>query len=389
MPIWPSLRLEIDEVKKQHLYRFLEEVSSERGARIRVGQKNLLNFSSNNYLGLASCPRVVRAAAGALKKWGTGSGASRLLSGNLKVHEDLEKEIARLKKEESALIFSSGYLANLGVVTALLNDKDLVLVDRLNHASLVDAAKLSRAKLWVYPNRDVTELDRLLSRARNHRRKLVMTDSYFSMDGTVAPLDALLTVCEKHEALLMVDEAHSTGVFGGSGAGLSEHFGLQGKIPVVMGTLSKALGSAGGYIAGKKELRETLVNRSRMFIYTTGPTPAASAAALESIRAVREEPQRREKLWRNTRFLREGLLGVGYDLFDSLGPIIPVRIGDPSKAIRVRELLRREGIFAPAIRPPTVPRGTDRVRLSVTAAHSKSDLERTLRIFKKIRDRAL
>lgn len=387
MPIWPSLRLEIDEVKKQDLYRSLEEVSLERGARIRVDQKSLFNLSSNNYLDLASHPRVIRAANRALKKWGAGSGASRLLSGDLKVHEDLEKEIAQFKNEESALTFSSGYLANLGVVTSLLNEKDLVLVDRLNHASLVDAAKLSRAKLWVYPNRDVSELDRLLSRAKGYRRKLVMTDAYFSMDGTVAPLDALLGVCEKHDALLMIDEAHSTGVFGRSGAGLTEHFGLQGKIPVVMGTLSKALGSVGGYISGKKELRETLVNRSRMFIYTTGPAPAASAAALESIRVIRDEPQRREKLWRNARFLREGLLGAGYDLFDSLGPIVPVRIGDPSKAVRVRDLLRREGIFAPAIRPPTVPRGTDRIRLSVTAAHSKNDLEKTLRIFRKIRDR--
>jgi 8-amino-7-oxononanoate synthase len=389
MPIWPTLRFEIEDVKKQHLYRSLEEVSSQRSARMRVGSKTLLNFSSNNYLGLASHPRVIRAASRALKKWGAGSGASRLLSGDLMIHEVLERDLAKFKGEGSALVFSSGYLANLGAVTSLLSEKDLVLVDRLDHASLVDAARLSRAKFWVYPNRDVSELDRLLERSKGYRRRLVMTDAYFSMDGTIAPLDAIQEVCQKHDALLMIDEAHSTGVFGRSGAGLSEHFGLQGKIDIVMGTLSKTLGSVGGYIAGKKELRETLVNRSRMFIYTTGPSPAASAAALESIRIIQDEPQRREKLWRNIRLLREGLLEAGYDLFGSVGPIVPVRIGDPSKAMRFRGLLRREGIFAPAIRPPTVPRGTDRIRLSVTAEHSKSDLDRTLRIFKKIRDRAL
>jgi len=334
---------------------------------------------------LATHPRIAGKAAAAVRVWGTGSGASRLLSGNLSIHAELEKKLAVFKREETATVFSSGYLANLGVVTALLNEKDVVLVDRLNHSSLIDAARLSGAKLRVYPHRDVSSLDRFLAGAKGFRRRLVLTDAYFSMDGDIAPLDKLLEVCRRHDTFLMIDEAHSTGVFGKSGRGLTEHFGLTGKIDIVMGTLSKALGSVGGFVAGSTTLREYLVNRARTFIYTTAPSPSASAAAIASLDLIQKEPRLRRKLWDNTRFVREGLAALGFSLMGSEGPIIPVLVGDTQRTLRFGEFLRQEGIFAPAIRPPTVPKGTDRIRLTVTAAHERKDLEKLLAVLKKAR----
>jgi 8-amino-7-oxononanoate synthase len=376
-------------LKAKGLYRFLEVVETSNQSSIRIHQNHFLNFSSNNYLGLATHPQVLKNAAKALKIWGAGSGASRLLSGTLKIHALLEEKLAVFKKEESALVFSSGYLANLGAMSAFLDSQSLVLVDRLNHASLIDGARLSGAKLWVYPHADVDALKKLLIRGRGFKNKWVVTDGYFSMDGDVAPLDKIFEICRDYQARLMVDEAHSTGIFGKTGAGLSEHFGLHGQIDAVMGTLSKSLGSVGGFIAGGAILKETLINFSRSFIYTTAPAPAASAAACAALDLILKEPTLREKLWRNCLFVREGLLGLGFDLARSQGPIIPVWIGDTAKVLRVREMLRKENIFAPAIRPPTVPKGTDRIRLSVMATHSKSDLEKLLAVFKKIRDKIL
>ena len=384
-----SLHESLSALKEKNLYRSLETVGSAAGSHIRIGKKTFLNFSSNNYLGLANHLKVKRSAVRAVSEWGTGSGASRLISGNLKIHHDLEEALSRFKKEEAAAIFSSGYLANLGAVTALIGEKDIVLVDRLNHASLIDAARLSKAKLWVYPHNDISALDKLLARAKNFRKKLVLTDAYFSMDGDLAPLDKLLEICKQHGSMLMVDEAHSTGVFGKSGSGLAEHFGLSGKIDVVMGTLSKALGSVGGFIAGKKILKEYLINHSREFIYTTAPAPSASAAAIQAIRLIEAQPLLRKKYWERIFFAREGLKGLGFDLMNSQGPIIPLLIGDTGKTLRMKEFLRGGGIFAPAIRPPTVPKRMDRIRLSITAEHTKDDLDKLLSVLKKARQKIL
>jgi len=389
LKFWSELLEELEDLKGKSLYRSPSTVFSRQDARLKLDERYFLNFSSNNYLGLAAHPRVIRKASEALRRWGAGSGASRLISGNLKIHEDLEEKIARFKKEEAALVFSSGYLAGLGAVTALLNEKDLVLVDRLNHASLIDAARLSKAKLWVYPHKDLSTLKKLLGRGAAFRRKMVLTDAYFSMDGDVAPIDKLLEICHSNQAMLMIDEAHSTGVFGNEGGGLSEHFGLRGKIDIVMGTLSKSLGSVGGYIAGKKVLKDYLVNRSREFIYTTGPSPSASAAAKEAISVIEASPLLRKKLWDNVNFLRGRLEELGYDLMGSEGPIIPVRVGDTKKVLRLRDFLKRNGILAPAIRPPTVPRGTDRVRLSVMATHTREDLMRLSGVMKKAKEKFL
>jgi len=358
-------------------------VESPAGPTIRIARKTYLNFSSNNYLGLASHSIVLNAAARALRRWGAGSGASRLVSGGLRVHEDLEKAIARFKGEESAAVFSSGYLANLGCVSLLASEQDVVIVDRFNHASLIDAARLSGAKLWVYPHLDLDRLAEILDRAKGFRRRIVLTDGYFSMDGDLAPLDRLLDLCEKKQALLAVDEAHSTGVFGEGGRGLTHHFNLAGRVPAVIGTLSKALGSVGGFVVGGKLLRASIINRAKPFIYTTAPCPAASGAALSALRIIEQRPSRVRDLWKKITFVRNELLKLGLDLGRSQGPIIPIVIGDTQRTLRLRDALLKEGIFAPAIRPPTVPAGTDRVRISVIASHSYDHLARLVSALKK------
>ncbi len=384
-----ALQEELDALNKKNLFRSLEVVEAEDARYIHVQGKKFLNFASNNYLGLSTHKTVQSKAIAAIRQWGAGSGASRLVSGNLTIHEMLEKKIASFKKEEAALIFSSGYLANLGAVTALVGEKDLVLVDRLNHASLIDAARLSRAKLWVYPHRDMTALAGLLSRASGFRRKLVLTDAYFSMDGDVAPLDRLSEICRAHDAMLMVDEAHSTGVFGKRGSGLVEQFGLSGQVDVVMGTLSKALGSVGGFITGKKALREFLINHAREFVYTTAPAPSASAAALGAIQVIEKNALLRTRYWKNIHGFRKALEALDFNLMGSEGPIVPVLIGDSGKALQFKEWLRSHGIFAPAIRPPTVPKGTDRIRFSLTAVHTPSDLDYLVKTLKKAKEKIL
>lgn len=370
----PDAERELGELRLKGLARDLLPVRPLPLARFKSGRRTYVNFGSNDYLGLALHHRVRRAAAAAALRYGGGSGASRLVSGDLDLHESLERRLARFKRESSALVFSSGYLANLGAVSALAGPGDVVLIDRLNHASLVDAARLCGAKMWVYPHLDVARLSDLLSRARSFRRRLVLTDSYFSMDGDIAPLDKLVAVCREHDAALHVDEAHATGVFGHRGAGLCEHFGLEGRVDVVMGTLSKALGSVGGYVAGGQWLRRYLIHRSRTFIYTTGPAPAASAAALAALEVIERSAATRKKLWSNTDLLRSQLRMRGYDLGCSSGPIVPVFVRDAKRATAARDRLLRQGLYVPAMRYPTVAQGQERLRITVSAAHTTEDL---------------
>jgi 8-amino-7-oxononanoate synthase len=383
--VWTDIRSDLEQLKARHLYRDPEIFPPRKGRPLGSPLQRFVDFSSNNYLGLSRHPRVIQGAHRALREWGAGSAASRLLSGNLKIHDELEKKLADFKKEEAAAIFSSGYLANLGMVRTLVNEQDVVILDRFCHASLMDGARLSRAKFWVYEHRDSEDLKNLLSRAKLFRRRLVVTDAYFSMDGDVAPIADLVDLCEKNEAILMIDEAHSTGVYGKTGRGLTEHFGVSGKVPVVMGTLSKALGSVGGFIAGSALLRETLVNFCRSFIYTTAPSPAASGAALAALDVIKTTPQLREKLWDNSRRLREGLKSLGLDLMGSEGPIVPISVGDAARVVKIKALLSQDGFLVSAIRPPSVPRGTDRIRLSVSAAHTAGQIDGLLAAFKKIR----
>ncbi|HTL70848.1 MAG TPA: 8-amino-7-oxononanoate synthase [Candidatus Eisenbacteria bacterium] len=373
--LWRELEEELAALKRGNLHRSVAAVQRRRAGTFSSEGESLVNFGSNDYLGLSCDPRLAAACSKAASRWGGGSGASRLVSGNLGVHVELEGALADFKKEEAATVFSSGYLANLGAVTALLGEKDVVLVDRLNHASLLDAARLSRAKLWVYPHADAGEAERLLSRAGGFRRRLVVTDAYFSMDGDVAPLAALVSACRRHDASLLIDEAHSTGVYGPTGAGCAEAAGLTGKIDVTVGTLSKALGGVGGFVAGSRLLKEYLTNRSRPYIYTTAPAPAASAAALAALKILRKEPLRRARLWRGIRRFREAAVKHGFDLGGSEGPVAPIVIGDPARTVRLARRLREDGFYVPAIRFPSVPKGGDRLRVSITAAHSSADLD--------------
>ncbi len=371
----------------------LEELSGECASLAAKGLKrslqplnsSFINLASNNYLGLAQRPSVIAAARKACQEWGTGSASSRLVAGNLRIHEELESSLARFKSEERSLTFTSGYAANLGALAALANEDDVILIDRYCHASLVDGARLSRAKIWVYPHLDMTRLSELLGRAQSFRRRWIVTDAYFSMDGDLVPLPKLIQICRDNQAKLYLDEAHSVGVYGAQGGGLTQHFKLTGRVDVVMGTLSKALGSVGGYIAGSAALREFLIQKARSFIYTTGPAPSASAAALESLRVIKTTPSLRKKLWANVDFLRQTLVSQDYDLMGSEGPIIPVRIGQTRLALQCQEFLRKKGIHAVCIRPPTVPKNTDRIRVSVTATHKHSELDYVAKSFKQMR----
>jgi len=326
-------------------------------------------FASNNYLGLANDPRVVDAAVDAARRWGAGAGSARLITGGIRLHDDLEHALATLKRTEAAVLFSSGYMANLGTITALTTAEDAIFSDRLNHASIIDGARLSHARVHVYRHADVDHLDHLLCSSAA-RRKLVVTDTVFSMDGDLAPLAAIADACDRHGAILMVDEAHATGVVGPGGRGAVAHFGLEGRVPVVMGTLSKSLGSAGGYIAGSRELIAFLRNRARPFVFDTAMPPPVAAAALRAVEILSSEPQRATRV----RALA-GRLAAGLRLPDPAAAIVPVLVGEADEAMRLADLLRSRGILVPAIRPPSVAPGSARLRATVMATHTEHHVD--------------
>lgn len=373
---------ELTRLESLHRRRFLKTVAQESAHRIRYGGRELANFSSNDYLGLASHARVKAAAQAAIEAFHVSAGSSRLICGNLEIHERLESELALLKMEETALVFSSGYLANLGIITALTGEGSQIFSDALNHASIIDGCRLSRAQLFVYRHQDLDHLERLLQDAPAARRRLIVSDGVFSMDGDVAGLPGLASLASRHDCLLMLDEAHATGVLGSTGAGVGEYFVERGQLPpgndcidVAMGTLSKALGSFGGFAACSSHLREFLINKARPFIFATALPPSAAGAALESLKVLREEPFRRESLWKNCRLLKKLLVQAGFSLAGSETPIIPLTFGTESAALRMSERLLERGYFVPAIRPPSVPQGTSRLRITVCATHSTDDIE--------------
>ncbi len=375
------LEEELAYLQEHHLYRRLNRMDDSQAARTVVNGKQCLLLSSNNYLGLTEHPEVKAAAREAVTRWGTGAGGSRLTTGNLRLHEEMEKTIARFKKTEAAIVFNTGYMANLGAITALAGKDDLILSDELNHASIIDGCRLSRAKIKIFPHKDTRALEKLLQQARGYRQRLIVTDGVFSMDGDLAPLPRLVELAEKYHALLMVDDAHATGVLGRRGAGTADHFNLKDKIHIQMGTLSKAVGSAGGYIAGSRKLIDYLRNKARSFIFSTALPPAVIAAATTALRVIEENPQIRENLWANARYLRSGLKQMGYSILAEESPIIPIFIGDADKTMKMAEKLFALGVFAPGIRPPTVPPGTSRIRVTVMATHTREDLDRALSAF--------
>ncbi|WP_312941461.1 8-amino-7-oxononanoate synthase [Stutzerimonas balearica] len=363
--------------RAEHLYRQRPLLASPQGPEVVVDGQRLLNFCSNDYLGLANHPEVIRAMQDGVAKWGVGGGASHLVIGHSGPHHELEEALAEFTGRPRALLFSTGYMANLAAVTALVGQGDTVLEDRLNHASLLDAGLLSGARFSRYLHNDAESLGKRLGKAEGST--LVVTDGVFSMDGDLAELPALCAQARQHGAWMMVDDAHGFGALGASGAGVVEHFGLElDDVPVLVGTLGKAFGTAGAFVAGSDELIETLIQFARPYIYTTSQPPAVACATLKSMELLRSEGWRREHLQRLVARLREGAAQIGLTLMDSPTPIQPVLIGDSARALRLSALLRERGILVGAIRPPTVPAGSARLRITLSAAHSEAQLERLL-----------
>jgi 8-amino-7-oxononanoate synthase len=381
-------------LRQQNLHRELRRVDSPPGTRIQIGGRTLLNFSSNDYLGLAGDPLLKEAAIRAVEKFGAGSGASRLICGSLAPHHELEEALAHFKGVEAALSFSTGYATASGTICALLGKDDVIVLDKLVHACIVDAARLSGAKIRVFAHNDLDKLEKILkwanrvqspeSRVQSRGQLLIVTESIFSMDGDAAPLREIVALKEKYGAWLMVDEAHATGLYGKNRRGLAEESGVSGQIEVQMGTLGKAVGASGGYICGSRPLIDFLVNRARSFIFSTAPVPAAAAAATAGVRFIQssEGEQRRRTLWERVEQCRTGILPVSdsanigdrRDACPTLSAILPVIIGDENRAVATSAALREQGIFVPAIRYPTVARGAARLRVTVTANHTIEEI---------------
>ena len=375
---------ELLRIREAGLYRKLRLVESDQGPTLRLDGREVINFSSNNYLGLANHPSLCKAAKEAIDRYGCGSGASRLISGNMTLHEELESKIAELKGTEAALVFNSGFQANTGILSTLVGEGDVIFSDALNHASIIDGCRLSRAKSVVYGHCDLDQLEHGLMNAPLNNRKLIVTESLFSMDGDEAPLTDIVSLAEKHGAMVMVDEAHATGVYEPSGAGLVAKLGLGDRVPIQMGTLGKALGGFGAYVAGSKALRELLINRCRSFIFTTSLPPAVMAMGMAAIDLVMREPERRQALWNNCEGLRAGLKELGYSLGGSQSQILPLMVGDATACMRLSQKLLDGGIFAQGIRPPTVPAGTSRLRITLMATHTREHIDQALKVFKEV-----
>ncbi len=368
----------LHELKEKDLYRTRRVGEGPTGRYAVVEGRRCLSFCSNDYLGLANHPAVVSALRAGAERWGVGSGASHLISGHTAAHHALEEELADFLGRERVLLFSTGYMANLGVVTALCGRRDTVLEDRLNHASLLDAALLSGARLRRYPHREVAAARRRLAAVRGGR-VLLVTDGLFSMDGDLAPLPQLAALAQEEDAWLMVDDAHGIGVLGRGGRGCLERFGLSpAEVPVLVGTLGKAFGVFGAFVAGSEAVIETLIQRARSYIYTTALPPAVAEAARAGLALIREEPWRRERLHTLIRHFRQGVRQLGLELLPSETPIQPLPVGDSRRVLRIGEALRETGIWVGAIRPPTVPRGSARLRITLSACHTEEDVDRLL-----------
>lgn len=371
-----ALQSDLDDLRKAGLFRSLRPIASAQGPVIRIDGRECLNASSNDYLGLANHPRLKQAAIAAIEKYGVGSGASRLVCGNLEPYDDLERALAAFKRKEAAIVFSSGYAANVGAITALVGEGDTVIIDKLCHASIIDGCRQSGATLRVYPHKNLGRLEELLrpsarSPVSTHpSRTLLITETVFSMDGDLAPLREIVELKDRYGAWLMIDEAHATGVFGEQGRGAAEHFGVEDRVEITLGTFSKALGCLGGYVAGSQTLIDHLRNKARSLIYSTALPPSSCAVAAAAVELVAGDEGRalRETLWRNQKALRKGL-----DV-DSPSAILPLLIGDEKEAVEASRRLFERGIFVPAIRYPTVARGKARLRITVSAAHTPAQI---------------
>ncbi len=375
---------ELDSLKTEGLFTNIRSLSSAQGARITVDGRSLLNFCSNNYLGLANDPRLKEAAQKAIDRWGVGPGAVRTIAGTMDLHLELERRLADFKGVEATISFQSGFTANLATIPALVGRGDIIFSDELNHASIIDGCRLSRATIVPYKHNDVDDLRHQIAENSPFSRALLVTDGVFSMDGDLAPLDKLVEAVEEHSLIFMVDDAHGEGVLGRGGRGIVDHFDLHGRIDVEMGTLSKAFGVVGGYIAGKQIIVDWLRQRGRPFLFSSAVTPADVAACIAAVDIMEESTELVDKLWRNGDNFKQGMKNLGFDLGVSQTPITPVMLGEAPLAQKFSQRLFEEGVFATAIGFPTVPRGKARIRVMLSAAHSQDDLDEALEIFENV-----
>jgi len=378
------LKGEVEKLKSQNLLTTLTVLQSKQSNRITINGKEVINFSSNNYLGLANHPRLVKAAHEAIDKWGYGTASVRGICGNMKIHEELEEMLAKFKHTEASLVFVSGIAANRGTIQSIMGEGDVIFSDELNHGSIIDGVRLTKCEKRIYPHLNCDELRKALQDSKNFRRRLVVTDGVFSMDGDIAPLKEIAELAEEFDAIVMVDDAHGDGVMGKEGRGTINHLGVEGKIDIDMGTFSKAFGSLGGYIAGTKSLRDYLITTARSFIFTSSHPPAIVAANMEAIKIVQDEPRRLKTLWNNTKYFKKELQSLGFNTGVSQTPITPVIVGGSDIAQELGKKLLENGVFGKPIVFPLVPKDKARVRTIVTAIHTKDDLNQTLASFEKV-----
>src|SRR5687767_10211577 len=375
---------EIEALKEQKLFRQLRILEDEQKAHTTVDHKSVVNLSSNNYLGLTTHPKLREKALKAIEQYGVGTGSVRTIAGTMDIHMELERRLADFKKVEKVVVFQSGFAANAGTVSAILTKEDVVISDELNHASIIDGCRLSRATIKVFPHKDVDAARRIIKDLPAGQRKLLITDGVFSMDGDLGPLPALCELAEETGCIMMVDDAHASGVFGKNGRGTIDHFGVHGRVDVQVGTLSKAIGALGGYVAGTHALIEFLYHRARPFLFSTSHPPAVAAACIAAIDVLLEEPEIIDRLWENTRFFKAGLERLGFDTGGSESPITPVIAGDSARAVLLSDRLFQDGVFAQSIVFPTVAKDKARVRTIVTATHTREDLQFALDAFNRV-----
>jgi glycine C-acetyltransferase len=371
-------------LKAKGLYRELRVLEGEQLPTAVFDGKKVVNLSSNNYLGLTTHPKLRAAAIMAIEEYGVGSGSVRTIAGTMKLHEELERKLAEFKYTEASLVLQSGFTANMGVLGSVLDDEDVVISDELNHASIIDGIRLVKCARKIYKHCDLDSLKDVLEESKGFAKKLVVTDGVFSMDGDIAPLPGIVELCEEYEAILMVDDAHASGVLGKNGRGTVDHFGLHGKVDIQVGTLSKAIGALGGYVAGSMNLRKLLIHKARPLLFSTSHPPSVTATCIAAIDVLLNEPERIKTLWENTYYFKNGLKSLGFNIGVSETPITPVIVGEGALAMKLSDRLFEEGVFAQGIGYPTVPEEKSRVRTIVTATHTKNDLDYALEAFEKV-----
>lgn len=378
------LKKELDRLRKENLLASMTIFESAQGSRVQLNGKEILSLASNNYLGFANHPRLREAAKKAIDQWGFGAGAVRQIAGTMKIHTDFEKQLAEYKHTPASLIFANGIDANRGAIQALMQEGDVIISDELNHGSIIDGARLTKAERKIYPHLNMQGLEKILQESSGFGKRLIVTDGVFSMDGDIAPLPEIVELAQKYGAIVMVDDAHGDGVLGKDGRGIVDHFGLYGKVDIDMGTMSKAFGCMGGYVAGSQEMKEYLVTSARSFIFTTAHPPAIIAACSEAIRMVQDEPVHMARLWEGSKKIKFGLQALGFNIGRSQTPITPVIVGESSIAVQFSKELLKEGIFVKPILYPLVAKDQARLRTIVTAQHTPADIDFCLDTFKKV-----